>query len=339
MIEKLEVKVKRNLSLDVLKILACFSVVILHVFGRKMNMGNSIVYYMATLAIPIFFMVNGFLLMNKEVITYQYVIKKIIRMVVVIVIWNMILSLGNLVIKQELINPIIDSIKNLIQQGTFYQFWFFGSLMVLYTILPKLHKWLKDNQKAYEIIVIVLFFICIAIDIINIILGLKGEKIFTSRVIQTFRLWTWFFYFLLGGYIGKYNLKIKNKEKLNSKIMGIMIISFVILYQYFIGKYIFKDFHAEYFYDNIFIMLYSVLIFMGGLNKKCEKYYVIIEKINSCIMGIYILHPFVIRLVSKFYDYENMIVNIFVFLLTIAICMFVSMIITKIPKLKKIITI
>lgn len=333
MIEKLEVK--RNLSLDVLKLLACFSVVILHVFGRKINLGNSIFYYIATFAIPVFFMVNGFLLINKEVITYKYVIKKIIRMIVVIIAWNVILSFGNLVINHELINPFIDSIKNLIQQGTFYQFWFFGSLMILYSILPKLHKWLKDNKKTYQIILIILFFICIVIDITNIILGIKGERIFTSRIIQTFRLWTWLFYFLLGGYIGKYNLEKKYKEILNFKILGIVIMSFAILYQYLIGKCIFKDFHAEYFYDNIFIILYSGLIFTGGLNKKRSKYYRMIETINSSIMGIFILHPFVIRLISKFYDYENTIVNILVFVLTVTICMFVSMIIAKIPKLKK----
>lgn len=332
-------EVKRNLSLDVLKLLACFSVVVLHVFGRKINIGNSIFYYIATFAIPVFFMVNGFLLINKEVITYQYVIKKIIRMIVVIVVWNIILSLGNFIIKQEFINPFIDSIKNLIQQGTFYQFWFFGSLMILYSILPKLHKWLKDNKKTYQIILIILFFICIVIDITNIILGIKGESIFTSRIIQTFRLWTWLFYFLLGGYIGKYNLEKKYEEILNFKILGIVIMSFAILYQYLIGKCIFKDFYAEYFYDNIFIILYSGFIFTGGLNKKRDKYYRMIETINSSIMGIFILHPFVIRLISKFYDYENTIINIFVFVLTVAICMFVSMIIAKIPKLKKIITV
>lgn len=339
MIEKLEGKVKRNLSLDVLKILACFSVVILHVFGRKMNIGNSMIYYMATFAIPIFFMVNGFLLMNKEVITYQYVMKKIIRMIVVIIVWNIIIALGNFVIKQELINPIIESIKNLIQQGTFYQFWFFGSLMLLYSILPKLHKWLKENKRTYQIVLITLFFICIAIDVINIIWGIRGEEIITSKIIQTFRLWTWLFYFLLGGYIGKYDLEIKYKERLNFKAMGIMIISFVILYQYLIGKYIFKDFHAEYFYDNIFIMLYSVLIFKGMLSKKCEKYHGMIEKISNCIMGIYILHPFIIRLIGKFYNYENTMVNLFVLLLTIGMSMLISIIITKIPKLKKMITI
>ena len=64
MIEKLEVK--RNLSLDVLKLLACFSVVVLHVFGRKINIGNSIFYYIATFAIPVFLMVNGYLKINKE---------------------------------------------------------------------------------------------------------------------------------------------------------------------------------------------------------------------------------------------------------------------------------
>lgn len=333
-------RLDRNLSLDILKILACFSVVILHVFGRKTNMGNIIFYYLATFAIPIFFMVNGFLQMNKENITYNYVIKKIVKIIIIIVTWNVLISLKNIIISKEFINPIIGTMKSLLQQGTFYQFWFFGSLIIIYSILPKLHQFVSNNKKAYQTILLMLFFVCLIVDIINIILGIKGEEIFTSKIIQTFRLWTWMFYFLLGGYIGRYNLKIKHKLNLDSKMIGIIIILFTVLYQYCIGKYVFKNFHAEYFYDNVLVIIYVILVW-GSLYKNTgyEKYAVIIGNINRYIMGIYILHPFIIRLISKFYNYENPIVNIIVCLLTVAICTVISMLISKLPKFKKIITI
>ena len=80
----MESKVERNISLDVLKVLSCFSIVALHIFGRKNNLLNGIVYYISTFAIPIFFMVNGFLLMRKKEISYKYIVKKIYKILKII---------------------------------------------------------------------------------------------------------------------------------------------------------------------------------------------------------------------------------------------------------------
>ena len=334
----MENKISRNISLDVLKILACFSVVILHVFGRDPNILNSVFYYIATFAIPIFFMVNGYLLINKKDITYNYVLKKILKILLIVIFWNIILSIGVIVIKHEWRNPIIETAKNLLQKGTFSHFWFFGSLIIIYLFLPKLHKIVNKKKKIYQRTLLFLFIFCIIIDIINIILGIQGKGIFTVNVIQTFRLWTWLFYFLLGGYIGKYKTEIGNNKNIKFKLITIFATFFVIVYQYFIGNYVFKNYHAEYFYDNIFIIIYVLLVWYGVYSKSAyQKYESKIEKINKCIMGIYILHPLVIKLISKYYNYGNCLINIVMFSIIIVICMIISIIIDKIPKLKEII--
>lgn len=335
----MEKKLQRNVSLDFLKVLSCISIVILHIFGRKPNVYNSIFYYVATFAIPIFFMVNGFLLIKKERIDYKYILKKIVKIFIIIFSWNIILSIAIFLYKRGIQNPIIETVKNLIQKGTFFQFWFFGSLIIIYCILPILHKILSKNKNIYKIVLLILFFICIMIDVINIILGLNGQKIFTEQIIQTFRLWTWLFYFLLGGYIGKYNVELnvcKNKKVYNLAILLTMVV--IVIYQYIIGNFIFKNFHAEYFYDNILIMFYVLLIWSGVYNnQKYFKYESIIEKLNKYIIGIYILHPLIIKGISKFYQYDNFLINIIMLILILSISVIISIVIDEIPKIREII--
>jgi surface polysaccharide O-acyltransferase-like enzyme len=74
---------KRNLELDLLKIIACFTVIVVHVTGIIATNNSNIytinhtLYYIGSFSIQMFFMVNGFFSLNKKNISYQYVIKKI----------------------------------------------------------------------------------------------------------------------------------------------------------------------------------------------------------------------------------------------------------------------
>lgn len=84
---------KRNYGLDLLKVYACFCVVALHAFGsgnlilehsngftRGITLSN-LFYYGSTCAIPVFFMVNGFLILRKNNLNYEYIFKKIMSIV------------------------------------------------------------------------------------------------------------------------------------------------------------------------------------------------------------------------------------------------------------------
>ncbi|WP_431522949.1 hypothetical protein [Streptococcus lutetiensis] len=66
-------------------------VVFLHVsaqsfyFSSPFNV-NIYIYYLGTLSIPLFFMVNGYLLLNKNILTYSYLLNKVYSMLVIITI-------------------------------------------------------------------------------------------------------------------------------------------------------------------------------------------------------------------------------------------------------------
>ena len=61
----------RNINLDLLKVLACVGVVLLHTtMGGFKETGSwnfsTYLYYLGTYSIPLFFMVNGYLLLGKR---------------------------------------------------------------------------------------------------------------------------------------------------------------------------------------------------------------------------------------------------------------------------------
>lgn len=327
---------ERDLRIDMLKNIACFGVVALHTFAPT-KLPNAF-YYIFVFAIPIFFMVNGYLLLNKKELTYPYIIKKIFNILLTILIWNVFFSCAILVAKHQLINPLLETIKNLLQKGFFYQFWFFGSLILIYSILPLLHSFLNKNSKRYTPILIILILICLIIDITNLILGSMHKPIFTAQVIQSFRLWTWLMYFILGGYLGK-QPKVENKKNIPYAILLLTLTILVTVYQLLVANNIFNDFRAEYFYDNILVILYTILIWKMVCSFHYDKFSKYISFINSCTMGIYILHLFFIKAIGKFYAYHNLLINIFVYILILGVCIGISTIINKIPKLNRILRI
>ncbi|MBS6007244.1 MAG: acyltransferase family protein [Clostridium baratii] len=326
----------RNISLDYLKVLACFCVVTLHVVGNDVSVVNSCIYYTATLAVPIFFMVNGNLLLNRKHIDYKYVLNKIKKIILVILSWNIIICIIRFLLKSEFINPFMGAIKNLIQEGYFPIFWFFGSLIIIYSALPIIHKIFKKTKNA-----IVLVFICIlitfSVDFTSVLRSILGKSIIQIHCIQTLRIWTWMTYFLIGGLLGKENIKQYLIKKINLKL-NIFIVSLLtilsVMYQFYIAKFVYKLLYAEYFYDNMIILLWIVSIFflMYRININRESKYSNIVLRNS--IGIYIIHMTIIQIFSKIYDFRNSIINIIMIFIIFIFSLITSIIISKIPILK-----
>lgn len=327
----------RNLSLDLLKVLACFCVVVLHTVGNDVNVVNSSIYYIAGCAVPIFFMVNGNLLLNKTCLDYRYVLSKIKNIIIVVLSWNLVIS-SLFLIKGKGFNPIIESLKSLIQQGYFYQFWFFGGLLIIYSILPIIHKIFIDNKKSIQLTTIFIS-VCIIIDVTSLISCYLGYNIIQTYFIQTFRVWTWMAYFLLGGLLGKNEIKnyINNRisVKMNSIILIIMTI-IIVFYQYNIGHYLYKNLYAEYFYDNIFTFIWILSLF--NLVYRCNfklKKETTIKVIIENIMGIYILHATVINIINRFYNFNVGYINIILTICVFTVSLLASFIINKIPYMNK----
>ena len=334
----------RNLSLDLLKILSCFSVVVLHVSGSVLKVESSYtvshaLYYAACIAVPIFFMVNGYLLLNKKELSYKYIFKKIINILVIVFCWNLLIYVPMLFIGETINNPIYSSIESLMQIGYFYQFWFFGSLIIIYLFVPIINKSFKNIKKAI-LLTFTMISICLVIDLISIFRSMKGESIVQINVIQTFRLWTWFAYYLLGGLLG--NVTIRNKIisyiniKWNYFILIIALISSN-LYQYNMAK-LYNTFNAEYFYDNILTFIYVISLFILILRFNFEKAKNFVAFIGSNMIGIYILHITIIKVLGKLIEFNKPFINILMILVVFLTSLLSSWIISKIPLIKKLIS-
>lgn len=62
--------------IDNVKLLSAFMIVILHVFDNSTSTGG---YLLGTFGIPLFFMVNGYLLCNRE-FSWEYIVRKVSRL-------------------------------------------------------------------------------------------------------------------------------------------------------------------------------------------------------------------------------------------------------------------
>ena len=137
----------------------------MHTIGFKASKYNNLIYYLGTISVPIFFMANGYFILNKEEITLKYLIKKISRILFIVISWNIIYSLIVFIFTGYIDNIIIQIIKSTLQKGNIIWFWFFGTLIILYIFTPILHKTLH-NKKINKKFLIIMISICEIIYII-----------------------------------------------------------------------------------------------------------------------------------------------------------------------------
>lgn len=330
---------ERETWLDFIKIVACFLVVMLHTisYGLSENVitPSLLVYYIGTFAIPLFFMVNGYLQLRRKV-SYKYVIKKIIKIVVIVFFWNLIIILLKYAINGEIENPILATINSFIQRGNFTQFWFLGSLILIYFILPLLCRIFNDTKKIYKYFVLFLFLICIFMNIFNIYNHHNGNEIIKDTVIQTFRLWTWLFYFCIGGLLSKSNILEKIPKKLHI-ILSLILCLITVIFFYKFSLIFYGSLYAENFYDSFLVIVSSIFIFTAikRINFKQNE---MVTKLSSLSMGIYIVHTYVIKIVRNFIPISsNILISVFTLLVVFGISGILSYIVSKIPKINNLI--
>lgn len=148
---------QRIVGIDIVKAMACIFVILLHTsmaaflrdgVALSHTMPSQIIYYLGTGAVPLFFMANAFFIINRSEISYKYICKKIIAILIPVFLWNALLFLGY-IMKGKETNYIYLAFGSLIQRGFFFQFWFLGALILLLLFAPILNGLLKKSLKLY----------------------------------------------------------------------------------------------------------------------------------------------------------------------------------------------
>ena len=326
----------RNINLDLLKVLACVGVVLLHTtMGGFKETGSwnllTYLYYLGTYSIPLFFMVNGYLLLGKRNITYSYILQKIKWILITVSSWTFIVWLFK---RDFAVNPIKKIIGSLLQKGYFSQFWFFGALILIYLCLPILRKFL-NSKRSYLYILSSLVTIGLVFELANMVFQMPLQ----SYVIQTFRLWTWFFYYILGGLIEQFDKEfIKKGFRRWMKIAAVLLMLISPLILFFLAKTIYHNLFAEYFYDILFVKIVSLGIFLTVLTLSLEenksKW---IVTLSNQTMGVFIVHTYVIKVLEKLLGFSYTGAYLLFPILTLCVSLIVVSLLMKIPYFNRIV--
>lgn len=188
----------RNLNIDLIKIISCIGVVGLHVFyqyGENSDIYR-LIYNMGIISIPLFFMASGYFMLNRSV-DWKKIINKVKKIILFVTIWGIVFWLlyGIMDRRLTLYQLAVNILGPYIQKGHLGQFWFLASLIIVYLLSPILINFKMNHHKLYYVSLATLIVLSAALSYIDITNG----KVVEGHFIQTFRLWIWLPYFMMGG--------------------------------------------------------------------------------------------------------------------------------------------
>lgn len=238
---------QRLLSLDFIKLFAMFGVICLHTeMAFYDNPIAQFLYMTAVVSIPLFFMTSGYLLYGKKCVSYHYSAHKIVGILRFVAI--MTVSFWLLFGLRHHESFILYTVGSLLQKGELGVYWYFGSMIIIYALLPMLHAIYIKHAKAFLIVTIALGLLANSIFLSNF-LGFQVEE----HTIQTFRLWNWVFYFNLGGILRRYSVK-------SNLLLVLLLFTINYVFQYEITPKM-PTVYCEYFYSSLPVMLLSFCLF------------------------------------------------------------------------------
>lgn len=274
---------KRNLSIDLVKIIAMFMVLALHIVLCKEMVPRSIFKSwnsgVAGIAIPLFFMVSGFL-MSQKPSDFTYSFKKIKA-----ILWFVFKTTTLFVVLNWLFAPERNPFHLfrsyyawITQKGIMWQYWYFAAMIFIYALLSFLGKVIRSKYLLPTIIG--LMAISFVFFLSNIYFDF--ERLYVR---QSFRIWYWLMYFLTGAYIRIHQEQFRKIGWWH--VIGMVI--FMMVYVYYV-----EIPYNEYGFGSIICMIYAVVVFSACLNTKIKNERVI-KELSSLFLPVYAIHPFVIE--------------------------------------------
>ncbi len=326
----------RELGIDLIKLMACCLVVANHTIDMSKGVLNCGLMELTVLSIPLFFMVNGYLMFKKQEIGWRYALHKVWRILVVCFLWEFLHAVAYFVYYREMRNFLSSFVLDFFQQGLFFHFWFMGALIFLYLLLPFLHRLFRTNRPGFYGLFGLLGLVCIAVDVVMI----ASDHRFVLDIPQNLRLWYWLFYFLGGGVV------MTNKERLRGLaqrhrglwIGGVVLVLIILLaWEGLVGSLVSDPFNVEAFYGALPVMAATGGVFLALSQRRPARQSRGLVLLTGTSMGIYIVHPFLLAALKKYipvFVEGGAVANLGFWVVTLLISGIAAWIIGRIPWIK-----
>ena len=292
------------LCLDILKIFACFAVILQHNADLSITEPNVwgvhfLFYYIGRFAVPIFVMASGVLLLDehKSITIRSIFIKYIPRIIFPLITIVYVMEMTDMFLTKQytwkiLYRPIIHVGTNSVS----IPYWYIYMLIGLYMILPFVRKIVhQSSKKELEYFLLLFFSVRAVVPFLDIV----TRSTVWSKVVNSFMLNIFSGYMallVLGYYLNRYAKQYKT--------ILLLIIDFAVVFLPLLYVFAFAEdkYNTGLFFADIFsanMLIHSILLFLivknicNGLNEMCKEK---IVWISGMTFGIYILHVYIMQM-------------------------------------------
>lgn len=197
---------RRDPNLDLVKTVAMLCVIGLHTTTSRPDYG---VYYRScVVAVPLFFMVAGWLLLPKPSLDWAYVWRKIRAILRVVFLGFTIIYIFDNVTEGWPVPPaevpvhyVTQFLLCFLHRDQYTNLWFFGALIMLYLVAPPLGRVYRERPRTFAWVfagACALSLIMCAVNNAPVYYLHGLEWPFEENIPQTLRVWNWLFFFTLG---------------------------------------------------------------------------------------------------------------------------------------------
>ena len=332
----------RYIWLDILKILACFFVIINHSYTLLFSATNlssfSVLFSSAFLAIsksavPIFIMTSGYLLLRKEV-SFKQTCQRIFRVVVPLIIFSLYYFF---VVNKESFS-ILGFVYNFLKEPISTYLWYLYMLPGLYIATPFIIKIVKNSTNSELGLFVGLSLFVPALT--NLITAYTGY-VFTGKWFLGFFCATWG-YFVAGVLLTR--IAISRKCFYISVVLYLLsIVGFVLsIFITYINKGVFECKLDSWQALPVVISSLSLYYIFRYLfeNREFKKSKRIVSEISLTTFGIYLIHHIALDKISHLIISQSILdINAYIGVLSVQVscfigCSIVILLCRKIPILK-----
>lgn len=316
-----------------LRALACFSVILLHYSGSytyrfgvpTFNQGI-LVFTVTRFCVPIFVMISGALLLEKNITIGTFYKKRLFRIFPPFLFWSSVYLIFKYASGKVELNNFYDLFLN---KGVEFHFWYVYMILGLILFIPFLTHWTeKKETKSLKIF--------IAIWVLWSLITYTFPNYMESKGLSylSFSYFKEFIGFLVLGYY----LHIRENSKYDW-VIGLFLFLFSAVYGYLVSieaSYEAKKF-VQYFLNykswNVIIMSSGVFMLAKHIRMR-SSFFKFINEISKYSFGIYLAH-IIVRdtLVVRYFDFLNFETYSFLIIKSIIVLIFSYIIVKSINKI------
>lgn len=295
---------------DYLRILASFCVVYMHVAAGPLRGEMGLSWHLtsfftgfAFIAVPLFFMMSGYLLLNDQKTADVSVLLKhrIPHLLVPLVVWSgMILVLYSYIFKDMTFAFYKSEAIEMLSDPIAVHLWYLYTLIAIYMVSPILYGGLKNLDKKGHILVFVVICLVSLKTIMQVVLPYEYALLFDIDVISKLSIFSGHLCtFILGYYLGNSERKVPNFLLI---ILGVIVLGIITVGTYRLtvenGAFT-QSYHIQ---GSGFQVLSAAIVFLlakQNLNKPVKSKLIDLKPFVTLSFGVYFIHIPIIDILDE----------------------------------------